>query len=232
MNVPHFGDKIRAIFFDLDDTLLDYKRAERIAALRFREEHGLHKWAPEAFVQKWNALMNEHFALFFAGTITFEEQRRRRVRAIFENQAMPDEEADIIFETYSKNYEASWALFADTVPCLDAVKRLRLGLITNGQGAQQRRKLMATGIDQRFEAVVISSEHNFAKPDPRIFLEACRQLEVKPEECVMVGDNWKGDILGAQSAGMHALWLCRDGERPAGQDGISSLNDLPALLAG
>ncbi|MGB8354497.1 MAG: HAD-IA family hydrolase [Chthoniobacteraceae bacterium] len=104
-------------------------------------------------------------------------------------------------------------------------------MISNGNASQQRRKLKAAKIDQRFETVVISSEVGIAKPDAGIFHEACRQMKVNPGDCVMVGDNWERDVLGARSAGMRAIWLCRNREMSADQAWIPSLHELPATLA-
>jgi len=219
------------IFFDLDDTLLDHEGSEKRAALRLREEYGLEKWSPNAFLHQWEALSNEHIATYFSGLITFQEQRRRRIRAIFEDASIPDEEADAIFETYLQAYEATWALFADAIPCLDALNGMRLGMISNGNSDQQRRKLKATKIDQRFETVVISSEVGIAKPDAGIFHEACRQMNVNPSDCIMVGDNWDRDVLGARLAGLRAIWLCRDREMLGNQAGIASLYELSVNLA-
>ena len=116
-------------------------------------------------------------------------------------------------------------------PCLDALNGMRLGMISNGNADQQRRKLKATEIDQRFEIVVISSEVGIAKPDAGIFHEACRQMNVNPSDCIMVGDNWDRDVLGARLAGLRAIWLCRDREMLGNQAGIASLYELSVNLA-
>ena len=219
------GERL-AMVFDLDETLLDHGRSAKLAALQLQKEYRLAKWTPDAFVQHWEALSREHIATHFAGHISFQEHRRRRIRAVFENPLISDTEADAIFRTYLQTYEATWSLFDDAIPCLDDLAGFRLGVITNGDPGQQRRKLKATGIDQRFETEVFSGELGIAKPDPGIFHEACRRLKISPGECVMVGDNLERDVLGARSAGMQAIWLRRDREMPANRDEIVSLHEL------
>lgn len=201
-----------------------------MAALELRTEYGLEKWSPDAFVRRWEIASDKHFSAYFSGFISFQEHRRRRMREVFENPSISDGEADAMFEIYRRTYELTWTLFADAIPCLDELAHLRLGVISNGNTDQQRRKLKAMGIDQRFEVAVLSSEIGMAKPEPGIFLEACQLLKITPGECVMVGDSWERDVMGARAAGMEAIWLCRGGASPEEQDTIASLGELRERL--
>jgi putative hydrolase of the HAD superfamily len=81
---------------------------------------------------------------------------------------------------------------------------LRLGLAAN-QPAAALDRLDRAGIGRRFHHREVSGVHGFHKPDPRLFLRACEDLGVRPDECVMVGDRVDNDIVPAKWLGMRAV---------------------------
>lgn len=109
-----------------------------------------------------------------------------------------------------------------------------LALITNGAPDIQRDKLADGGLEPYFPVVMVSCEAGVAKPDPEIFARTLEALEVAPAEAVMVGDYPASDILGANRAGVRAIWIRREGQpltdnaRPDAT--IATLDDLAALL--
>jgi HAD superfamily hydrolase (TIGR01509 family) len=84
-------------------------------------------------------------------------------------------------------------------------KTMKLGVISNGNGEIQRLKLRAAGLDEIFDPdrVWISGEIGSAKPDPAIFLLAVQSLGETPGRCLYVGDNEQDDFFGATNAGLH-----------------------------
>jgi putative hydrolase of the HAD superfamily len=108
---------------------------------------------------------------------------------------------------------------------------VRLGVITNGDGRQQRAKITALGLEDAFEVVICSGDAGFAKPDGRIFALAAARLGLSPDRCLFVGDRRDTDALGALAAGMSALWLNRKGavapDELVGE--IRSLHELPVI---
>lgn len=81
--------------------------------------------------------------------------------------------------------------------------RLPIGVITNGGSQAQRLKLEAAGLDRVFPAslVFVSAELGIAKPDPALFLHAARRLDIAPTDCLYVGDHEPHDRVGALAAG-------------------------------
>src|SRR5690606_16524137 len=78
---------------------------------------------------------------------------------------------------------------------------------------------------------IYSFEVGYRKPDPEIFLEACRKAGVRPDECLMIGDNLQADILGALNVGMQAALINREKkvaaqDVPEGVPNMFSLTDL------
>jgi len=101
-------------------------------------------------------------------------------------------------------------VYNDAVQNLEKFKpHYRMGLLTNGAPDLQRRKIAATGLGKYFDAIVIAGEFGVGKPDKRIYEKMLSMLDVTPESALMIGDNLKSDISGAQAAGIKAAWLNR-----------------------
>lgn len=102
--------------------------------------------------------------------------------------------------------------------------RFRLGIVSNTTFSREMdliRGLTMVGLNRYFDAVVTSVDVGVEKPDPQIFLEATRRLNVKPEECVMVGNRLDADILGANKLGMKTIlfqWANDDRSSPLTPD--------------
>ena len=222
------------IFFDIDDTLLDDRQAQDEAARGlWRAYQPELPYREDEFPGLWHAISTKHYHTFTTGEITFGEQRRRRIREAFREVPLADAEVDARFNVYLAHHEANWSLFADTLPCLDALAGRRIGVISNGDPRKQRGKLEATHIAARFALVVISGDIGIPKPQPEIFLHACRLAGEPPSACVYIGDNPVFDVHGSRGVGMTGIWLNRHGA-PAADVGapiITTLADLPSLLA-
>jgi putative hydrolase of the HAD superfamily len=219
----------RAILFDLDGTLLDVATAVREAATALFDadssdrtfEQFLHDWM--AAGQKFDpeAHPGEHYLSL----------RRARVREAV-NPSLDDRAADKLFMAYQQALEAAWTLHEDVLPCLDALAGKRLGIVSNGLGLQQRAKLKKTGIAGRFDCVVVSSEVGMRKPEPEIFLYACRRMGVAPSHTIHVGDRYGDDAVGARQAGLVGVWLDREGTRSEEHEPpiVSDLCELIAMI--
>jgi putative hydrolase of the HAD superfamily len=220
------------IFFDIDDTLLDDRHAQDEAARGlWREFAHLLPYTEGEFPGVWEAISSHYYTRFTAGEISFTEQRRTRIREVFRQPDLAGPEADRRFAHYLAHHESKWQLFADTLPCLTALAGCRLGIISNGDPAQQRRKLRAMNIAALFSPIVVSGDIGKPKPQPEIFLHACALAGVAPAQCAYVGDKLDFDARGSRAAGMQGIWLNRWDAAP--EDGIptiATLAELPGLL--
>ncbi|MEW1751460.1 HAD family hydrolase [Streptomyces angustmyceticus] len=233
---------VRAVLWDIDDTLFDYTGSDRAGALRHLRAEGLlpsHR-GEEAALQRWRAVMETEFARFLAGEVGFLDHRRARARTFLEAPHLSDAEADAWFGRYIAHYEASWVLFPDAAPVLEELGSLvRQAVLSNASTPNQERKLAVLGIRGAFEAVLCADELGYAKPAPEAFHGACKALGLTPPEVVYVGDKLDIDALGARDAGLTAVWLDRAGtgeepgqEPPPGVRRIAGLAELPELLRG
>ncbi len=220
------------IFFDIDGTLLDHKSAERTAALSFQRDHAnVFPEPSEAFAERWHSVAEKHVRRYLAGDISFQGQRRARLQELFSHScSLPDADADELFDGYLRRYEESWVLYPDVRPCLAKFKGHQLGVISNGDAKQQRQKLAALGV-LCFSTIVISGDIGIAKPAEGIFAAACRAAGRKRNECVYVGDDLHSDAEGSLQAGLHAVWLNRDGSTvPSGFTALGSLACLDEVI--
>jgi putative hydrolase of the HAD superfamily len=220
----------RAVLFDLDDTLLDNDMAKRSGIDRLLVRH------PQvdrvAALEAWNTAYRKYHARYLAGELTLEQSKVARIRSWAERLLMPVRTSTELawFDDYLAGCKAGWIAYSDATACLQALAGLRLGIITNGDGKQQRAKLVTIGLAKHFEVVIVSGDVGCAKPDPRIFRIAAAQLRLSPGQCLYVGDRFDNDIQGALAAGMHAVWLNRKARR-ASDDLIQEITTLAELTS-
>ena len=233
---PNLAVGAMMIFFDIDQTLIDQRKAEAAAAREllaaYHDSLG-RSYSVRGFCQLWDFLRDKHALPFFSGLISSEEQRRRRVRDLFAHLGveLSAREADDCIALYASHYRRHWSLFDDVLPCLRSLSGHRIGIISNGSTEQQKHKLVQTGIASYFDVTVVSQEVGAAKPDPDIFRAACRMARCAAQEALYVGDRLEIDALASQAAGMQGVWLNRRGyKRRTEVRVVGSLTELCSEL--
>ncbi|MEV5976888.1 HAD family hydrolase [Streptomyces sp. NPDC052114] len=227
---------IKAVVWDIDDTIFDYARADSAGMHAHLTAEGLVERyeSAERALALWRRLTERHWARFGAGEVDFQEQRRDRVRDFLDAPALADPDADAWYARYVGHYESAWSLFPDTVPTLDALADgYRHAVLSNSALAVQDRKLSILGIRDRFEAVLCAAELGVSKPAPEAFRAVCETLALEPAEIAYVGDQPEIDARGARDAGLLGIWLDRNGgvrEGPSGVHRITRLSELPPVL--
>ena len=230
-------DGVRAVLFDVDDTLYDREAVQATLLEAIAAE------LPELF----GRLQRERMLAAFldsdrrvSGLLDqgkpVREPRLERCRIFLEILDRDPGAAESVNRVYLQRYDA----LAPEVPGAgEVVKRLHarnpLGVVSNGFRDIQHRKLQALGLRRFFRCIVLSDEFGIRKPDRRSFEEGCRLLGLESSECLYVGDSFEYDVRGARGAGMSACWFNRLRHTPpAGEPApdlvISSLWDLVAAL--
>lgn len=233
---------MRAVLFDLDDTLLDYSgeaaRCWSEACTTVAEPAGVDAHALRAAIRDVGTW-------FWSDP---ERHRRERTdmlgawRKIVEGAldrcgGARDGLAARVAADFAARRRATWSLFPDALPALEHLRArgIVLGLVTNGDASMQREKITGFALARFFDVVVIEGEFGCGKPDARVFRHALDALGVNPREAWMVGDHLVWDVLGAQQVGVSAAWIDRDGrglpsDAPTVPDRIvGSLADLTTL---
>jgi putative hydrolase of the HAD superfamily len=229
---------IKAVVWDIDDTIFDYTAADRAGMRGHLAAEGLLEGyeSVESALARWREITDAQWARFSAGETDWQGQRRDRVR-VFLGKQLSDPEADAWFDRYITHYEAAWTLFPDVLPALDSlVASHRHAVLSNSSLLVQDRKLRVLGVHDRFESVLCAAELGVSKPAAEAFHAACDALGLPPHRVAYVGDHPEIDGRGAAAAGLLSVWIDRDGAHaagdgpPAGPHRIASLAELPAVL--
>lgn len=227
-------DGVHALLLDVDDTIVDTQEAMVVAGTHAAAAVWPHRAAEHrAMAQRYYDDPERWFPRYASGDVPFEVMRAGRlaeVAAAF-GVEVPGEAHRSYEEAYAPAFRSAQRLFPDVPDLLDAAEgeRLPVALLTNSALAPTRVKLEALELVDRFEVVVTTDTLGFGKPDPRVYLEACWLLGTEPGRVVCVGDNLEWDVLGAEAAGLRAVWLDRDGRGTS--EPVASVRGLDELTA-
>jgi len=218
---------IRAVFFDLDDTLCDtIGTREARARLAFE---CLCRMRRDLDV---NALVRR------ALEPLAEPRSAVGVRGVLAELELMDTEAGAeALEALRYYYQPLYLFDGVRETLAELMMSYELGVITNWESEEeQRRKVEHLALDTSFRHFIVSDSVGHAKPDPRIFERACKLAEVAPREAVFVGDRLDVDVAGAKAAGMRAIWFNHwggslDGAAIEPDAVIERFGELPVVLA-
>jgi len=232
---------LRAILFDLDDTLHDdcnaYQKAATVVSEQVaRERNGIEPSAlASAFVHELEGFWSAFDASTLRAGLNVRQEMWRRALVRF------DVESPALALRCAESFEAArsdmYKMFPGAYEALDALRGrgLRLGLLTNGLVATHREKILRLNLEPHLDAVFLSDEIGFSKPDKRAFLHACEALDALPTETVMVGDRYDKDICGATNAGLKTVWInARNEQIPDGAAAptstVRAISQVPSAL--
>lgn len=222
---------VKAILFDAGNTLI-YVDPRRLAEIFRAEGTSVEVEAIRAAERAARTLLHDAVDEGHAGTEP--ELWREYFLRLFRGSGVPEEGLEAVGrrlrETHAREHLWTW-VEEGTEEALEALAAAgyRLGVISNADGRVEG-VLEAVGLRGHFEFVVDSEVVGVEKPDPAIFLEACRRLELEPERCLYVGDLYPVDYLGARRAGMEAVLLDPVGYHRERAPGIGSLGGLADFL--
>jgi putative hydrolase of the HAD superfamily len=205
---------LRAVLFDLDDTLFDHAFGARAALSRVHAMHACFGRSPfDAFETAHADHLETLHQRVVAGEIDIDTARRERFRRLFRAADVdPDDEA--LRQTaaaYRECYLASRRPVNGALELLKALKpHVRIGIVSNNLLQEQQEKVRLCGFEPFLDALVVSEEAGVAKPDPAIFAIALDRLGCDPAGAVMIGDSWANDIRGARAAGLRCIWFNPD----------------------
>jgi len=218
---------IRAIVFDLDNTLTDFMRMKAAAI--------------DAAVD----------AMIDAGLELPREAIRARIDAIYQEQGLEYQKVfDQLLESelghidpkilasgvvaYRRARESSLVLYPHVqMTLLELVRRgIKIGVVSDAPAPQAWLRLCQLGLQHVFEAVVTFDDTREQKPSPAPFREVLRRLAVEPHEALMVGDWPARDMVGGRQLGMRTAFARYGdtfGTRESGAD--HDLDDVFELVA-
>ena len=221
------------LFLDLDDTILDFHKAERIALAKTLESFGV---APDDEVlARYHVINLQHWERLETGELTRDQVQEGRFRVLFQELGRTVDPVQVT-RTYERNLGIGHYFLPGAEEAVQSLhQKYRLFLASNGTASVQHSRLTSAGLYPYFEKVFVSQDIGYNKPS-RDYFEACfRQIpDFCPERAIMVGDSLTSDILGGLRAGLRTCWLnpARLPPDPAIRPDceIRSLAQLEALL--
>ena len=221
------------LFIDLDDTIFDFKKAERIAITNTIRDFGVEP--TEEVLHRYHIINKWHWEQLELGKLTRQEVLENRFEVLFTELGKTVDKAACA-KAYGTNLSIGHYYLPGAEEALEVLsKKYRLFLASNGTASVQRGRMDSANLYRFFEQIFISQEIGYNKP-AKAYFDGCfaRIPGFDPKEAIIVGDSLSSDIKGGKNAGITTCWVNPTGS-PAQGDiqpdyTIASLAQLDALL--
>lgn len=211
---------IKAILFDLDNTLIDRQRAFKEMLYRVFGSY----YEDKGYVEK---LVNDMIEFDNGGRV----ERVDAFNKLIDKYNIKEFSAEKLSKDWSNESGSTVYLFDDVIETLKELKKkYKLAIVTNGDFVSQKRKLDNINLYEYLEYTLISDEIGIRKPDPRIYKYALNKMNLKEDECIYVGDSYSRDIVGALNANIKPIYVCRNNVKHDDVVTIYNIKDLLNIL--
>jgi HAD superfamily hydrolase (TIGR01549 family) len=210
---------LKAVFFDLDDTLFDHKHSRRCGLKALKSVYSdLNKISIRELEKEHERLLAANYTRALDGDITIEDAMAERIRFLFSKFGLCLDQEEINKAT--TYYQDAYSLNRQSIPgvrtVLNCLKDMHLitGVISNGILEMQKEKLNICGISDLLDYVIVSEDVGIRKPDTGIFIAALQRINARSTDIAYIGDSWETDIVPANSIGIRTIWLNRYAYNP------------------
>ena len=222
---------IEYLFLDLDDTILDFKKAEYEAIGKTMSDHGVEP--TDALRQRYHLINKWHWEQLELGKLTRRQVLEGRFETFFGELGVKVDAAQVALD-YARNLSAGHDFLPGAEEATERLsKKYRLFLASNGTADVQHRRMTDANLYRFFEIVFVSEEIGHNKPSKEFFEGCFAQIPgFDITKAVMVGDSLSSDIQGGINAGMKTVWVNPGhavGKIKADYE-IESITQLDALL--
>lgn len=225
---------IKYVLLDIDDTLLDFGKAEAAAIKKTFERIGIP--ATDEVIARYSEINNAQWSALEKGELTRQQVLVRRFDILFEELGIKDVPSEMAQASYEYLLGIGHYFIDGAVELLEALKdKYKLYIVSNGTACVQDSRLASAGIAPYFKDIFISERIGADKPSREFFDRAFSRIEgFEREKAIIVGDRLSSDILGGINAGITTCWfnpkrLPPDPDIPADYE-IHALDELPELL--
>ena len=224
---------IEFLFLDLDDTILDFHKAERIALAKTFQGFGL---APtQEVMARYSRINKEHWEALERKELTREQVLVGRFAVLFGEYGITVDPV-LCARTYENNLSIGHYFLPGAREAVERLsKKYKLYLASNGTAKVQAGRLASANIGHFFQEIFVSQEIGANKPDILYFQRCFERIPgFDPKRAMMVGDSLSSDILGGIQAGIKTCWVnpqgkaCPEHIRPDYE--IADLSRLEELL--
>jgi 2-haloacid dehalogenase len=196
------------LFFDADDTLLDFKKSEAISFKIVLQKNGITQnisYLHEKYIEINDSLWTQH-AL---GNVTKDFLKIERFSKLLEQNNLQADPSKMC-EDYLDTLPSQVFLIDGALELLQTLHRkIPMIIVTNGIGTVQHKRLLNSGINPYIDLMIVSEECGYSKPDKRIFDYTLNQLQTTNslKKILMIGDKLETDILGANNTEIDSCWF-------------------------
>lgn len=231
-----FPKKYEHIYFDLDNTLWDFKSNSETTLYELMEAYFPGKKEMiKKFLSVYYPLNDKLWLLYRKGVISKETLRNKRFIDSFKQIGIYDEDKAIAFgEDYIAKSPYQTGLFPYALETLHYLKNkgYKLYLLTNGFIEVQVIKITQSGIEAYIDKMITSEDAGYQKPHRKIFEYALKSANARKKDSIMIGDDLVTDIAGARKFGMDRIFFNPEGIKHSERVNfeIRSLKDLQLIL--
>ncbi len=200
--------KYKTIFFDLDETIWDYRSNAEDTLVELFQLHQLKTYfSLTEFIQQFFIVNKELWDLFDLKKIDKSIIRDRRFPMVLERLQLENVSLGLTMQQeFMEMCPRKKKIFPKAVEVIQQLHtHFNLHIITNGFEDIQMLKMKSAGVDMYFDHLITSELAGAQKPDKKIFEFALQKAKSVPSECFMIGDNLLADVQGAKNAGMEAI---------------------------
>jgi len=223
---------IEFLLLDLDDTILDFHKAERIAISKTIREFGVEP--TEEILNLYHEINDWHWKQLELGKLTRSEVLQNRFKVLFEKLGR-EVDAPQCAKAYEINLSQGHWFLPGAEEAVDRLsKKYRLFLVSNGTASVQKGRMTSANLYRFFETVFVSQEIGHNKPSKAYFDACFAQIPgFDKEKTMIVGDSLSSDIKGGINAGIKTVWVNPDHKKTTEiipDHEIEALSQLEALL--
>ena len=194
------------LFLDLDDTILDFQKAEHVALSKTLRGFGLEP--TETVLKRYNLINKAHWEALERKELTREQVLLGRFQVLFEEMGISAEPMKVA-RAYEHNLSIGhWFLPGAEEAVARLSRKYKLYLASNGTASVQKGRMTSANLYRFFENVFVSQEIGVNKPAVEYFEKCFAQIPgFDKTKAIIVGDSLTSDILGGQNAGIATCWV-------------------------
>ncbi len=197
---------VEHIFFDLDNTLWDFRKNSEITLRKMYQRENvaeIYHVSFDDFYKEYYKVNENLWVLFRDNLVNKDQLRAQRFPEAFRLVGIKNQElADFFEDNYLDEVITENHLVDNAIETLDYLsKKYTLHIVSNGFNEVTHNKVKTSALNGKFATITSAEEINVRKPEPEIFYHALQKANAKVENSAFVGDDWIADVLGAQAVG-------------------------------
>lgn len=224
--------KYTSIFLDLDNTLLDFNMAEKVAVKKVLQKYNLPH--DDEAVKTYSNINRNYWERFERGEIEKSEIFEGRFKTFLSVYSL-EADTTAIAKDYCLNLSEGYFKIDGAIEILEYLKKkdYRLYATTNGLSLTQFKRIKNSGLEPYFDKIFVSEQAGHQKPEKEYFNYVIENIDEKDRnKMLIIGDSQSSDILGGINSSIDTCWFNPSASSPKYKSKfeISKLNEIKNIL--